>query len=220
MRPAFAVVAASHAAGTDIPLAFGCASAAMPQNALHNKVNGAPSSHTDWRLAGEPVRDVPANQSSADEYAKMYLIYQSVIWVVVMFAFSGALSAIVWLHRHGLLHDGPGPARAARPGLIEELETVEYSESLFDDMREGRNAGGEIEMTALGDSEAPECSICSEAFGPDVPIKRTPCGHLFHKECLGNWLGNYGRSCPLCRENLEELVDGRQEGASPAPPPY
>eukprot|EP00403_Amphidinium_massartii_P019816 CAMPEP_0178431928 /NCGR_PEP_ID=MMETSP0689_2-20121128/32115_1 /TAXON_ID=160604 /ORGANISM="Amphidinium massartii, Strain CS-259" /LENGTH=217 /DNA_ID=CAMNT_0020053885 /DNA_START=249 /DNA_END=902 /DNA_ORIENTATION=- len=217
MRPAFAVVAASHAAGTDIPLAFGCASAAMPQN-IKSMVLPAVILIGVWLVS--QCETCQQTNRRLYEYAKMYLIYQSVIWVVVMFAFSGALSAIVWLHRHGLLHDGPGPARAARPGLIEELETVEYSESLFDDMREGRNAGGEIEMTALGDSEAPECSICSEAFGPDVPIKRTPCGHLFHKECLGNWLGNYGRSCPLCRENLEELVDGRQEGASPAPPPY
>mmetsp|Transcript_36999 Transcript_36999/g.85391 ORF Transcript_36999/g.85391 Transcript_36999/m.85391 type:complete len:299 (+) Transcript_36999:178-1074(+) len=138
-------------------------------------------------------------------YAKMYLMYQSVIWVVMMFTSFGLVSAVVWLNRHGLLQGGPGPARAARVGLINELETVEFSENLFEGMTDS-------------DGQLPECSICSEPFSADLEIKKTPCGHLFHKECLGNWLGNYGRSCPLCRENVEELMDGQEISVtSPSP---
>lgn len=47
--------------------------------------------------------------------------------------------------------------------------------------------------------EYPRCSICCE----DLTEKATrlPCGHLFNKECIGEWLNQHNQ-CPVCRFEL------------------
>lgn len=46
-----------------------------------------------------------------------------------------------------------------------------------------------------------ECTICLADFDAELAIVRTPCAHLFHKTCLGNWCKG-SLSCPLCREPI------------------
>jgi hypothetical protein len=41
-----------------------------------------------------------------------------------------------------------------------------------------------------------DCSICFEELGDDVVT--TECNHLFHRQCIRNWLREHS-SCPLCR---------------------
>lgn len=45
-----------------------------------------------------------------------------------------------------------------------------------------------------------ECAICKEKFENDTIIKILPCKHIFHSECIGQWLKNYHHKCPLCRQ--------------------
>ena len=48
------------------------------------------------------------------------------------------------------------------------------------------------------------CSICYVPFEDKKTIK-TECGHIYHKECLLQWLGsnqNQRRKCPLCLTSL------------------
>ena len=42
-----------------------------------------------------------------------------------------------------------------------------------------------------------DCSICLEIILPDTSTT-TICNHIFHTECLNNWL-EIKNSCPLCR---------------------
>jgi hypothetical protein len=129
-------------------------------------------------------------------YARLYLIFQSVVWAATMFITFSVVSVVFWMHRHGLLETGPGPARAARSGLIQDMQTVPYSAELFCE-----NVTGEEEGTPS------ECSICQEPFDAEKTIKRTPCDHYFHEACLQEWLEKFAKSCPLCRTNLEEAVE-------------
>ncbi|KAF5186872.1 E3 ubiquitin-protein ligase ring1-like [Thalictrum thalictroides] len=46
-----------------------------------------------------------------------------------------------------------------------------------------------------------QCSICWDVFSIGVDIKRMPCSHGFHKNCLESWL-KLGNTCPLCRCEL------------------
>ncbi|XP_039248910.2 E3 ubiquitin-protein ligase TRAIP-like [Styela clava] len=50
------------------------------------------------------------------------------------------------------------------------------------------------------------CTICTDFFGCDAKISVTLCGHLFHGECLQQWLKQCGthRTCPQCRSKLTE----------------
>lgn len=77
---------------------------------------------------------------------------------------------------------------------IKNMDTVQFDASLFS-------------SEPADNLPEPECCVCSETFGPDREIKRTPCQHYFHEECLGKWL-KIAKSCPLCRKDLEDAVLG------------
>ncbi|QCD95619.1 E3 ubiquitin-protein ligase [Vigna unguiculata] len=59
----------------------------------------------------------------------------------------------------------------------------------------------DLEMVEEKGSE--RCSICFEDF--DVGV-RMPCLHMFHKNCISEWLQR-GNSCPLCRFQLPTQRD-------------
>lgn len=42
----------------------------------------------------------------------------------------------------------------------------------------------------------PTCVICIADFAPGELLARLPCGHIFHKECVSQWLRQHGK-CPL-----------------------
>jgi len=45
------------------------------------------------------------------------------------------------------------------------------------------------------------CSVCSGDLGDASSICKTPCNHVFHSECLSQWLAVDG-TCPFCRSLL------------------
>ena len=49
--------------------------------------------------------------------------------------------------------------------------------------------------------ERPECTICLDAFKDGSIVCRTPCSHLFHRECIEEWLKHDTRCC-LCRKEI------------------
>jgi len=46
-----------------------------------------------------------------------------------------------------------------------------------------------------------ECSVCKDEFEESQELKKLPCSHLFHIECLIPWL-KQRNSCPTCRFEL------------------
>ena len=47
------------------------------------------------------------------------------------------------------------------------------------------------------------CSICLEEYKNNDIIKKLPCNHIFHSECLKIWLSNK-TTCPICRNDLRQ----------------
>lgn len=118
------------------------------------------------------------------------------IFIIVSNALSLMLPAVLvgWLI-YGLMHGWfDGQARGADPLTITHLETVAYDPSLFAE-----------EGAVIDERPRAECCCCAEDFGPGKVIKRTPCQHFFHEECLEQWLRR-SKTCPLCRKDLEEAV--------------
>lgn len=51
--------------------------------------------------------------------------------------------------------------------------------------------------------EERECAICQEEMA-QTKVVSLPCGHLFHKECIREWLGRKA-TCPTCAPLLNPL---------------
>ncbi|KAI3426637.1 RING-type domain-containing protein, partial [Psidium guajava] len=53
------------------------------------------------------------------------------------------------------------------------------------------------------------CTICLGEVSLDGKLRKLPeCGHCFHAECIGTWLG-YRRTCPLCRTTVSSRGGGK-----------
>ena len=46
------------------------------------------------------------------------------------------------------------------------------------------------------------CAICLEGVAPGGHAHTTPCRHVFHAACMGEWREHGGHRCPLCNADL------------------
>ena len=51
------------------------------------------------------------------------------------------------------------------------------------------------------EEEGDKCTICLSEFEVEEDVRRLPCMHLFHVECVDQWLGQNKR-CPICRFDI------------------
>jgi len=49
-----------------------------------------------------------------------------------------------------------------------------------------------------------ECSVCLASFKDDDVVATLPCRHSFHRDCIGKWLSECRRACPLCGDEALE----------------
>lgn len=61
------------------------------------------------------------------------------------------------------------------------------------------------------ETDEKNCSICLDEFVSDSKLYTIPCKHLFHKDCLEDWVAeNY--KCPVCRGEIAKYkVDKEDE---------
>lgn len=61
------------------------------------------------------------------------------------------------------------------------------------------------------------CSICLVDFGKqDLVSKLSKCEHVFHMDCIENWLNSYHFTCPLCRSSFLNLNASHAKSNQPA----
>ncbi|KAL2891277.1 putative RING finger membrane protein C15C4.06c [Ceratocystis lukuohia] len=59
------------------------------------------------------------------------------------------------------------------------------------------------EYAVVGTNDQPQCEICSVAFENRVSvIRQLPCFHIFHAECIEEFLSHISCLCPLCRQQM------------------
>lgn len=46
-----------------------------------------------------------------------------------------------------------------------------------------------------------QCIICMESYNELEMVKKLPCGHIFHKECIAQWLIKE-KTCPFCKKEI------------------
>lgn len=55
-----------------------------------------------------------------------------------------------------------------------------------------------------------QCSVCWEDFVLGENVRKLPCAHVYHENCICPWLELHG-TCPICRQNLTPQQDGQQQ---------
>jgi len=55
------------------------------------------------------------------------------------------------------------------------------------------------------------CTICYEDFKPGDKVTQLKCNeaHLFHTDCIIEWISRGENTCPLCRAPIENVDDLR-----------
>ena len=78
-----------------------------------------------------------------------------------------------------------------------------------------------IFRTYRGDREDPDdCSICLDTLTVGDEILLLPCNHVFHKNCMNEWLKEGRAVCPVCRQGIMDddelnwILEGRVEETS------
>ena len=61
-----------------------------------------------------------------------------------------------------------------------------------------------ITSTLENDTED-SCVICMSNMCKDESISKLPCTHIFHDECIRNYLLNFNKECPICRKDLRDV---------------
>jgi hypothetical protein len=49
------------------------------------------------------------------------------------------------------------------------------------------------------------CIICFEYYNEELPIIKTICKHIYHKECLSDWVC-ISYTCPICRKDFSSSI--------------
>ena len=53
----------------------------------------------------------------------------------------------------------------------------------------------------INNAEFYQCGICMDSFQNEEKVKKLFCGHIYHKECLNQWIQNNNK-CPFCEETI------------------
>ncbi|XP_017141384.1 E3 ubiquitin-protein ligase Iruka [Drosophila miranda] len=69
-----------------------------------------------------------------------------------------------------------------------------------------------VQITSEEVEKKIQCSICWDDFKIDETVRKLPCSHLYHENCIVPWL-NLHSTCPICRKSLAN--DGSDVDAEP-----
>lgn len=69
---------------------------------------------------------------------------------------------------------------------VESIETIKLTEENYEELKK---------------NSLLECSVCKDEFSVNEEVKKMPCRHFFHDECISPWL-EQRNSCPTCRYEL------------------
>ncbi|KAK9684714.1 hypothetical protein RND81_10G227400 [Saponaria officinalis] len=99
-----------------------------------------------------------------------------------------------WAFEAGMGQD----AAAYQPGLYLTTAQREAVEALIKELPKF--------MLMAVPTDCSECSICLEEFRVGNEVRRLPCAHNFHVECIDQWL-RLNVKCPQCRSSVFPNLD-------------
>lgn len=96
---------------------------------------------------------------------------------------------------------------------VEEIE--ENSDTVvYEEARHGPHQGDGADDDDLLDDQHGLCPICISDFEDQEDLRRLPCGHFFHVECIDPWLLEKSTACPMCKQEVLVVAEDSRGPAS------
>lgn len=123
----------------------------------------------------------------------------------------------------------PAPGRSGMytgPPALHSME-VFWHDDPFDQLNTDVNEMSDIPVTLsaralesfpCGDADfhgidgEDNCNICISELGQDEDVRRLPCGHYFHSNCIDDYLLEVNVRCPSCRHDARTENDRNTVG--------
>jgi len=96
-------------------------------------------------------------------------------------------------HNQGRFSDAVTPVTQAELLAAQGVMLISGEDDRPGMSRDARNA---LRLVTVGEEDV--CVVCQEALPAGSKAKAMPCGHLFHDDCLSEWVAK-SNSCPTCR---------------------
>ncbi|XP_017855972.1 PREDICTED: E3 ubiquitin-protein ligase RNF126 [Drosophila arizonae] len=107
-------------------------------------------------------------------------------------------------HSHMFFMGNPGDYAWGREGLdtivtqmLNQMETAGPPPLSTQRINEIPN----VKISAEEVERKMQCSVCWDDFKLDESVRKLPCSHLYHENCIVPWL-NLHSTCPICRKSL------------------
>lgn len=69
-----------------------------------------------------------------------------------------------------------------------------------------QNTAEELYEKKENDEEEEDvCTVCLSNYEPGESLRKLPCNHVFHPDCIYKWL-DINKKCPMCREDIDSKV--------------
>lgn len=99
-------------------------------------------------------------------------------------------------------------------GYEHAVENAETGKTVVEELKtEPENDQENTTTETLKESEDFSCAICFELIVPGDGVLELPCYHLFHSDCIVQWLLNH-QHCPICRTLLPHFEFQQDSGPS------
>ena len=83
---------------------------------------------------------------------------------------------------------------------VSDMSLRESQESIHEECRVDVDLPYTI-YSNIEDRKDDKCAICLDIFDSDSKVCLLNCGHVFHKDCIKNWV-NIKNTCPTCRVTI------------------
>ncbi|KAK4245375.1 hypothetical protein C7999DRAFT_34288 [Corynascus novoguineensis] len=103
----------------------------------------------------------------------------------------------------------PQPVRISRTRSRTRTHSVDAGDGFMasrvvrSDTVSGLGLGSPFTESAAATDYQPNCEICLETYeNRATVIRELPCGHIFHPECIDEFLHEISSLCPICKANM------------------
>ena len=92
--------------------------------------------------------------------------------------------------------------------LINEINEINMPEHAFEDVKItlSEDDFNKFKYTNISNRNISkyknlQCNICMEEYKNKDTVLTLKCNHIYHKDCIKNWLCNEKTTCPMCRKD-------------------